>query len=364
MRILFVGGGTLGSVSPLIAIFEDLQKSDARVECLWVGTKNGPERAFIAGYNITYRAIPAGKLRRYFSFKNFADILFVFQGFCKSVLILINFRPDIIIGAGSFVQVPILLAAKCFFRKTKIIIHQQDITPGLANRLSAKWAHVITVSTEQSLNHFQRTKSVFTGNPYRKEIAKGDISRAFDIFKLEPKIPTILVLGGGSGAVAINKLLTRAIPKLAIFCQIIHLTGTNKEDGAPKNISRYHAYEFLTSFLKDAYAVADLVISRAGFATITELAALAKPSIIIPIPDTHQEENALWLSKNRAAVIMPQKTLTPNKLSKGVREIIENKEESFRLSSNISTILPKDSNEKFLQVMIATLEHGIRVKKW
>ncbi len=214
MRILFVGGGTLGSVSPLIAIFEDLQESDSRVEFLWVGTKNGPERAFVAGYNITYRAIPSGKLRRYFSFKNFADIFSIFHGFGKSVLILINFRPDIIIGAGSFVQVPILVAAKFFFRKTKIIIHQQDITPGLANRFSAGWAHVITVSAEQSLNSFPRTKSVFTGNPYRKEITKGYISRAFDIFKLEPNLPTILVLGGGSGAVAINKLLTRAIVKL------------------------------------------------------------------------------------------------------------------------------------------------------
>ncbi len=120
----------------------------------------------------------------------------------------------------------------------------------------------------------------------------------------------------------------------------------------------------MTSFLKDAYAVADVVISRAGFATITELAILAKPSIIIPIPDTHQEANSLWLKKNNAAVVVSQKTLTPASFTQHIKSLMQNKEERFRLSSNISTILPKDSNEKFLQVMIGTLEHGIKVKKW
>lgn len=361
MRLLLVGGGTLGSVSPLIAIFEELQEKGSRFESLWVGTEDGPERTLVAEYNITYCPIPAGKLRRYFSVKNFTDLLSLMRGFWKSVWILLQFRPDVIIGAGSFVQVPIIAAAHCFSRKTKIIIHQQDVTTGLANQICARWADLITTSAEQSLNGFN---TIFTGNPYRKEILKGDVARAFEAFKLEPNLPTILVLGGGTGALAINELVTSAIPRLTKFCQIIHITGRHTTNAVPVSTPRYHLYEIMTTLLKDAYAAADLVISRAGFATITELAALAKPSIIIPMPETHQEANAQWLAENSAAVVLSQKTLTSEQLTERIRELLQNKEELFELSSRISNILPKNANERFLRVVMEMTEQGIKVKQW
>lgn len=366
MRILFAGGGTLGSVSPLIAIIEELKEKDSRIECLWVGTANGPERAFVAEYNIPYRAIHAGKLRRYFSIKNFSDFFTIAIGAWQSLWILLDFRPDVIIGAGSFVQVPVVTVAKTFFGKTKIIIHEQDITPGLANQICARWASVVTVSAKQSLNDFERTKIVFTGNPYRKEILEGDANRAFKEFALEKDLSTILVLGGGGGAAAINKLVTQALPELTQFCQIVHITGRDKTTNESKGTAseRYRQYPFLTDFLKDAYAAADIVVSRAGFATLTELAILAKPSIVIPMPDTHQEANANWLSKHHAAISLSQKTLSPKKFATLIRELLQNKEERFLISSSISTLLPKDANEKFIQELIGAFEKGLKVKKW
>lgn len=367
MRLLFVGGGTLGSVSPLIAIIEELKKKDSHIECLWVGTANGPERAFVAEYNIPYRAIHAGKLRRYFSLKNISDFFTIALGAWQSLWILLDFRPDVIIGAGSFVQVPVIAAAKIFFKKTKIIIHEQDITPGLANRICARWASVVTVSAKQSLNDFQRTKIVFTGNPYRKEILRGDVSRAFKEFALEKDLSTILILGGGTGAAAINKLVTQALPELTQFCQIVHITGRDKtmdEESRGATYKRYRQYPFLTDLMKDAYAAADIVVSRAGFATLTELVALAKPSIIVPMPDTHQEANAEWLAKNNAAVVLSQKTLTPASFIEHVQSLLQNKEERFLISSSISALLPKDANEKFIQELIGVFEKGLKVKKW
>ena len=231
MRILLVGGGTLGSVSPLLAIAEQLKQKDSHIELLWVGTKAGPEKDLMMRYGIPFAHIRAGKLRRYFSARNIADILNIALGCIASLVVLYRFNPAIVIGAGSFVQVPVIFATHFFKRKTKILIHQQDIQKGLANTLCSPFANTITVGTEKSLQDFPPSKTIFTGNPYRKDIREGITSIAFKIFKLEQDIPVVLVVGGGTGSAALNRLVLQSLLPLTAFCQIIHITGKNKMHG-------------------------------------------------------------------------------------------------------------------------------------
>lgn len=282
----------------------------------------------------------------------------------KSLFLIIRFKPICIIGAGSFAQVPIICAAKIISPKTRIIIHQQDIQKGLANRLCERFAHKITVATKKSLADFPSEKTVYTGNPYRSEITEGSIKDGYSLFQLEKNLPTVLILGGSAGAQALNNLVIESIPSLEKFCQVIHITGKNKILAKKIDSSRYHSYPFITAPLPHAYAVSDIIVSRAGFATISELSVLAKPSIIIPIPNSHQEANAVWLKQNNAAVVLSQTNLTPTDFVKHIQSIIQNKEKRFELSSAISTLFPKDANDRFAQEIFGMFEKGLEIRKW
>jgi UDP-N-acetylglucosamine--N-acetylmuramyl-(pentapeptide) pyrophosphoryl-undecaprenol N-acetylglucosamine transferase len=282
----------------------------------------------------------------------------------KSLFILARFKPDCIIGAGSFTEVPVIYAAKIISPKTRIIIHQQDIQKGLANRLCEKFAHKITVATQNSLVDFSREKTVYTGNPYRSEIMNGTVRDGYSLFNLEKNVPTALILGGSAGAEELNNVVAAALPSLAKFLQIIHLAGKNKTLKKTIRHPRYHAYPFITTNLSHAYAVSDIVVSRAGFSTITELSVLAKPSIIIPIPASHQEANADWLKQNNAAVVLSQKSLTSTVFVKQIQSLIENKEKLFTLSSAISTLLPKDACERVVQEIFGMFEKGLEIRSW
>ncbi len=364
MKIILTGGGTLGSVSPIIAAIQELQAQNSRIEILWVGTKKGPEKNLVSYYNFTYKQIPAGKLRRYSSFQNLTDAIKILLGLIKSCWLIFKFKPDIIIGAGGFVQVPIIYATGLFFKKTKIIIHQQDVKKGLANSLCAKLADKITVSIKKSLSDFPKDKTVLTGNPYRSDILAGDINKAFKIFNLTLDLPTVLILGGGIGALSLNRLIVKSLNKLTKLCQIIHVAGKNKLIDHPLN-PNYHIYEFLTDKLKHAYAAADLVISRAGFSTLTELSVLAKPAILIPMPDSHQEQNAEFFAEQKAVIVLQQKTLTPDNLAKIVNNLLSNRELRFELSNSISKIMPADATERFIKEIAGMMDGNIiNIKNW
>ena len=253
MRIILTGGGTLGSVTPLLAIAQKLKDKRVDVDFLWVGTKAGPEKELVLNSDIIYRGISAGKLRRYFSLKNLSDIIKTAVAIIQSLFITYSFKPKLIICAGSFVQVPIVFAVSAINmitpreKKIKIIVHQQDVKKGLANSLASKFADKITVSTKKSLTDFPKLKTVLTGNPYRAEILNGQISHAIKLFKINPKKPTLLILGGGTGALRLNQLVTGALPKLLTFCQIIHITGKNKQTDGLKSMRGYYQTEFLKS---------------------------------------------------------------------------------------------------------------------
>ena len=348
MRIIFSGGGTMGSVSPLIAIFEAIKQKQPPAEFLWLATKDGPEEKLIASYSIPVKKIFAGKLRRYFSFKNFLDPFFVLLGFFQSLLIIFKFKPRVIISAGGFVAVPVVWAG--WFLRRPSLIHQQDIRLGLANQLMAPFASIITVSFEKSLADFPAKKTHWLGNPVRADILKGDKKAADDFFKLELGLPTILVIGGGTGAQSLNNLVLDSLSELVKFCQVIHLTGgrTDKIASHP----RYHNFEFLVGKLKDAYAAADLVISRAGMSVLTELAVLGKPAIVIPIPGSHQEENAVEFFKNNAIKILNENSLSAQNFLAAIKQLLFDRPELDNLSRNMAKIMPRNAAEKIAAMIL------------
>jgi UDP-N-acetylglucosamine--N-acetylmuramyl-(pentapeptide) pyrophosphoryl-undecaprenol N-acetylglucosamine transferase len=358
-RLLLAGGGTMGSVTPLLAVALEFKKTVSDCQFLWLGTKNGPEKKLVEKYNIIFKSIPAGKLRRYFSFWNFIDPFFVVAGFLKSLWIIFKFKPHFILSAGGFVAVPVIWAGRLI--GVPSLVHQQDVRPGLANKLTAPFAKIVTVVFPESLKYFP--KAIVVGNPVRQEIFSGQKERSFEFFNLEKDLPTILVLGGGTGALKLNRVVAKAAADLVNFCQVIHITGGRLDEQSKlavekvqKESPRYHLFEFLVEPLKDAYAVSDLVISRAGMGTLTELAVLGKPTILVPIPKTHQEANAWYFKKRNAVYILDQEKLTSADLVTAVKELINNKIERENLSRNIKEIIPIDAAQKMVKEILKVIQ--------
>ncbi|MBL7053987.1 UDP-N-acetylglucosamine--N-acetylmuramyl-(pentapeptide) pyrophosphoryl-undecaprenol N-acetylglucosamine transferase [Patescibacteria group bacterium] len=351
MKIILVGGGTGGSVAPLIAIAKQIKKINFRAEFLFVGTKQGiPEKQMVGFVDIPYKSIFSGKLRRYFSFKNIIDPFFIIMGFIQSIFIILKYKPVIILSAGGFVAVPLSWAG--WLLRKQIFIHQQDVLPGLANKLISLIATKITVSLDKSLNDFNNKKTVLTGNPVRDFILQGSKDKAIEFFNLKNDLPVLLVISGGTGSDKINRTIFTAVPELTKFCQIIHITG-KKYDKIPYH-SNYHQYKFLNKQMPDAYAGADLIISRAGMGVLTEVSVLAKPVIIIPIPNSHQENNAEYFFNKNAGWLLPQSKLSANAITDKVRSLLSAKEELFLKSRNIAKINNSQSSRKIAELILKT----------
>jgi len=348
MKIIFSGGGTLGSVTPLIAVWQELKKTKPDCQVLWVGTKDGPEKEFINNYGFKFKAISSGKLRRYFSWQNLLDLFLVTVGFFQSLNIIFKFKPDVIVSAGGFVSVPVVWAG--WLLKIPSLIHQQDVRPGLANKLMSARAGKITVTFEKSLQDFSKEKVVLTGNAVREEIFNGSKEKAIKFFNLEPNLPIVLIIGGGTGSLTINKLVWYSLSKLTESIQIIHLTGKGKS--AQFDNPRYHQYDFLTKEIKDALAASDLIISRASMSVLTEITARQKPAVLIPIPNSHQEDNAIEFAKNNAAIYLKQQDLTPQNFSDYIIDLINDSAARENLSRNIAKMMISDGRKKIAEEII------------
>jgi UDP-N-acetylglucosamine--N-acetylmuramyl-(pentapeptide) pyrophosphoryl-undecaprenol N-acetylglucosamine transferase len=301
-KILLTGGGTLGSVVPLVALAEKLRHKN--IQMLWLGTYGGVEREFMRQYHIPYKPISAGKWRRYFSLRTVLDPILFVIGFIQSWLVLLIWRPQLIVSAGAYVSVPVTLAAD--FLGIPVLVHQQDIEIGLANKIMARWATKITVSFPEQAIFFPDFKVIMTGNPVREEIrqAKNQASKKSQ-FNLILDLPVLLVVGGGTGAGQINKLVWETLEQLTKFCQVVHITGQQKKIKIEEHSSKnYHQFEFITKDLSGLMARADLVVSRAGMSFLAELSYLSKPTIIIPLPRSHQEKNAEYFAAHQAAEVL------------------------------------------------------------
>ncbi len=358
MKILLVGGGSGGSVSPLLSVADSIKEKKPGSIFLFVGTKNGPERKMAEEANINFVAISAGKFRRYFSVKNFFSPFFILVGFFQAISILKEFKPRCVFGTGSFVQVPVIWAA--WFFKIPCVIHQQDIVPSLANKLCQIPANKITVTFEESLKDFNsgfgffyksyEQKTVLTGNPFRKKLLNFSKNQALENFGFEKNFPTLLVLGGGTGSEFLNSLIIKCKKQLTQFVQILHLEGYGKSVKEAQK-ERYKAFSFIAN-MGEAYAAADFVVCRAGLSTLTELSNLGKISIIVPMPNSHQEYNAVALMKENAALVISQKNLNENNFPVILRKILFNQNLQNDLAKNIKKIMPKNSDEKIANIII------------
>jgi len=359
MNILLVGGGSGGPVSPLLAVAEEIKTLRPQARFLLLGTRTGPEGLMAKKAGIAFQSISAGKFKRYMSFSNFAAPFFVMKGFFQALGVIKRFHPKCVFGAGSFVQVPVVWAA--WVLRVPVIIHQQDILPSLANVICQIPAKKITVTFEDSLQDFHaglglfykknNNKIVFTGNPFRTGLKNATKEEAIKFFNLRSDMPTLLVLGGGTGALFINTIIETALPVLAKSVQIIHSTG-GRGGAVRLGQEHYHPYEFISQ-MGLAYAAADMVISRAGLSTITELSNLRKLSIIVPIPNSHQELNALKLLRHKAAVVVTQDRLTAESLVRLVRRLLFEHMVQEEMKENISKIMPKGSAKKIADIVIS-----------
>ena len=339
MKILFSGGGTLGSVTPLLAIIDRIRSYHPKDEIFWVTTKGGIEKDFLDKYKIKKYALDAAKLRRYFSKDNFKDIFKFIKSFFKAYKILKKINPDIIVSAGAYVSVPLVVIGKLMSKK--VLIHQQDIKVGLANKIMSKFADKITLSFWESGGRLNQDKIYLTGNPSRftrKQIEDLDRVKLLKKYNFKEKKPLLLILGGSSGSEELNKVIYQSINRLTNKYQVVHVTGINKNKKLKKE--DYYQYDFLDKELLDFMFLADMVVSRAGFATLTELSYLSKCAIIVPLKG-HQEINAGYFYKEKAVELCDSKHLifTISKISK-------NKSKKDSLIEHMDHIMPKNAVKK------------------
>ncbi|MCD4694527.1 undecaprenyldiphospho-muramoylpentapeptide beta-N-acetylglucosaminyltransferase [bacterium] len=341
--IFLTGGGSGGPVVPLLSIRKIILKKHHNIDFVWIGTKTGVEREMVEKEGIVFKAISSGRFRRYFSFKNFTDIFKIFFGCLESFFILLRNRPSLVISAGGFVSVGVAWSA--WILRIPVLIHQQDIRPGLANKLMAPFARVVTTTFKKSLEDYGR-KAIWTGNPIQESV--NNVSKE-NYFEIKEGLPIILVVGGGTGAEAINELIENNIGEITKFAQIIHITGKGKR--SREVYKNYSSFEFLDhDYILEALEKSELVISRAGLGFLTELSYFGKPAILIPIPDSHQEDNAYIFKEKNAAIVLNQKELTSDNFLSGIRNMLEDENLRRELSNNIKKVI-KIGNDNLVDVI-------------
>jgi UDP-N-acetylglucosamine--N-acetylmuramyl-(pentapeptide) pyrophosphoryl-undecaprenol N-acetylglucosamine transferase len=351
MRILLAGGGSGGSATPILAVASELRARVPDVELLYVGTHGGPEADLAAEEQIPYVGVSTGKLRRYWDTQNFADVGRVARGVGESLGHVRRFRPDVACGAGGFASVPPLAAAG--LSRVPVLIHQQDVVPGLANKLLVPFARRITVALPGTVPAFPRARTALRGNPVRRRILEARADEGFRRMGLNPQLPLVLVTGGGTGALGLNRIVALAAPQLVERAQVPHLTGRGRGVETADLGPRYQQREFLVEEMPDVLAAASVVVTRAGMGTLSELAALGKPSIIVPMPGTHQEANARAFSRDGGALMVDQNQLTPEMLAATVRDLLEDNARRAALSAAIRQVMPLDAAARIAEDVLA-----------
>jgi UDP-N-acetylglucosamine--N-acetylmuramyl-(pentapeptide) pyrophosphoryl-undecaprenol N-acetylglucosamine transferase len=348
MKVVLTGGGTIGAVSPLLAVREVWRQKNPQMDFIWIGTEGGIEKEIVEKDCVPFYPIKSAKLRRYFSWETFLDPLRFIVGFVQAWKLLNKFKPEFIMTCGGYVSVPVVLAG--YLKKIKIIVHQQDLEVGLANRIMALFATKITVSFKPLLKEFNEKKTVLTGNPVRQRLFAGNKNSAEKRFDLRPGKPVLFVLGGSLGSAWINETVYSGVSELTEFCDVLHVTG--KINIAKKiRASGYHQFEFLHEELADAFAAADLVVARAGLSTMSELAALGKAAVIVPIPHNQQERNIEYFAEKGAAVYLRQNTTSPAEFVALMRYLLENKTKRLDLQAKIKEMMPADAADKMVKML-------------
>lgn len=344
-RIILTGGGTAGHVTPNIALLPRLK--ELQYDIHYIGSYQGIEKDLIEPFHIPYHGISSGKLRRYFSMKNFTDPFRVLKGFHEANKLIKELKPDVIFSKGGFVSVPVVMAGKRNHVPT--IIHESDMTPGLANKISMPSATKICCNFPETLKNLPQDKAVLTGSPIRQELLTGDREAARKFCHFTSDKPVILIIGGSLGAAAVNQAVRNILPELLKTFQIIHLCGKGKLDESLINTEGYAQFEYIQKELKDLFALADIVISRAGANAICELLALRKPNILIPLPASasrgDQILNARSFERQGFSIVLEEETLTNKSLLETIQRLYQDRDTYIKamqdsgMQNSIETII-------------------------
>ena len=322
-RIILTGGGTAGHVTPNLALLPALKERGFEVR--YIGSKAGMEKALVEKAGIPYDGISSGKLRRYFDPKNFSDPFRVLKGLGEARKLLKQYKPDVIFSKGGFVAVPVVLAARRL--KIPVIIHESDMTPGLANKICIPCAKKICCNFPETAKSLPAGKAVVTGCPIRRELLSGSRSAGLDFAGFTAAKPVILIIGGSLGSVAVNQAVRNILPELLKDFQVAHICGKGNLDPELVGTPGYVQYEYVSEPLKDLFAMADLVISRAGANAICELLALRKPNILIPLPASasrgDQILNADSFRRQGFSEVIAEEDITNEKLLEIVRHVYD-----------------------------------------
>ncbi|MDO4292310.1 MAG: undecaprenyldiphospho-muramoylpentapeptide beta-N-acetylglucosaminyltransferase [Eubacteriales bacterium] len=345
-KIVLTGGGTAGHITPNIALLPGLKQDG--YDAFYIGSYDGMEKRLLADFDVPYYGIATGKFRRYFDLKNFTDPFRVLKGFSEARRILKQLQPDIVFSKGGFVSVPVVRAAASL--KIPCVIHESDMTPGLANKLCIPVAKRVCCNFPETLKTLPPEKSVLTGSPIREELLCGDREAAYKFCGFDDRTkPVLMVIGGSLGSAVINQSVREALPRLLKDFQIVHICGKDKIDNLLLKQKGYRQFEYVKTELKDLFALADLVVSRAGANAICELLALKKPNLLIPLSAGasrgDQILNARSFEAQGFSVVIDEDYLSPDLLTEKVQELYFTRQtyvdamEKSRQTNAIPTIL-------------------------
>lgn len=346
--IVLTGGGTAGHVMPNIAMLPQLHATGWRIH--YVGSYEGIERQLIRAENIPYYPIKSGKLRRYVDIKNVTDPFRIVQGIFQAIVLLRKIQPDVVFSKGGFVSVPVVLAA--WLHRVPVVLHESDMTPGLANKLSIPLATKICATFPETLALLPKRKRIHTGTPIRQSLLNGDPQQGRAICGFHSHQPILLIMGGSQGAQAINTVVRQALPQLTAKFQVMHLCGHGNIDESLHHYPGYRQFDYVTDELQHLLAAADCVVSRAGANAIYELLALAKPNLLIPLSAKvsrgDQIANARSFYKQGYSMLLEQENLSVSSLTKGVTELYQQRSTFI---SNMNESSQKDTVMTILSIL-------------
>ncbi|MCI9162728.1 MAG: undecaprenyldiphospho-muramoylpentapeptide beta-N-acetylglucosaminyltransferase [Lachnospiraceae bacterium] len=344
-KIVLTGGGTAGHVTPNLALLPSLKERGYEIH--YIGSYNGIERKLIEGAGIEYNGISSGKLRRYFDLKNFSDPFRVLKGYAEALKLIKKFRPDVVFSKGGFVAVPVVLAARHY--KIPTIIHESDMTPGLANKICIPSAARVCCNFPETMAYLPSQKAVLTGSPIRKELLEGDRLTGLNYSGLSASRPILLVIGGSLGSVTVNNAVRKLLPALLDTYQIIHICGKGNLDESLIGRNGYVQYEYVDTPLRHLFAAADLIISRAGANSICEFLALRKPNLLIPLSASasrgDQILNARSFEKQGFSKVLEEEQINDDSLLSAIQELYQNRRqyiaamEQSTLNDAVSTVM-------------------------
>lgn len=355
-KIVLTGGGTAGHVTPNIALLPSLKEHGYEIS--YIGSYAGMEKQLIEEQGITYYGISSGKLRRYFDIKNFSDPFKVVKGFSQAVGLLHKLKPDVVFSKGGFVSVPVVLAAR--FLHIPAIIHESDLTPGLANKIAIPAAYKVCCNFPETIPYLPEDKAVLSGSPIRQELLTGNRISALELCDFTAEKPVILTVGGSSGSKTLNDALRAVLPNLLKKYQVIHLCGKGNLDSSLGRTEGYAQFEYAKSELRDMFALADIVISRAGANSICELLALRKPNILIPLSASasrgDQILNAKSFEKQGFSYVLEEENLTSDTLLDAVKYVVEHKQSYIDAMS-------KSKQLDSIDTVISLIDEAASIKK-